>query len=211
MSTCHHSPPSSRASFSSNFTPMPTFLKTPTFSLRTCPASTSIVQLLLRPMLRTTSPPPRYSWHAPRAHPRDTVMARGIAPLRLYPCWSQSPVACLSKPSRHPHVSVLLVLPVHSLGRSRYPSGYAVEWFSVTGTEPDAGTDLWVAELDLDGGSPRSLDTIDVKTTFRSAYLIPVFGERPVPPYMRFSDSLDSCRAYYANRYADRHAHEGIF
>ena len=86
-----------------------------------------------------------------------------------------------------------------------------VEWFSATDTEPDAETGLWVVEPDLDTNGSRVLDIIDVKTIFRSAHLIPVFGEQPVPPYMKFSDSLDSYRAYYVNRYADHHAHEEIF
>ncbi|KAI1782777.1 hypothetical protein LXA43DRAFT_1137866, partial [Ganoderma leucocontextum] len=86
-----------------------------------------------------------------------------------------------------------------------------VEWFSAVDNEPDEETGLWVVEPDLDIDGARVLDVIDVKTIFRSAHLIPVFGEHPVPPYMKFSDSLDSYRAYYVNRYADHHAHEEIF
>ncbi|KAM5535294.1 hypothetical protein V8D89_010979 [Ganoderma adspersum] len=86
-----------------------------------------------------------------------------------------------------------------------------VEWFSAVGDEPDEETGLWVAEPDLDVDGAHVLDVIDARTIFRSVHLIPVFGEQPVPPYMKFSDALDSYRAYYVNRYADHHAHEEIF
>lgn len=86
-----------------------------------------------------------------------------------------------------------------------------VEWFSATSDEPDEETGLWVVEPDLDADGARVLDIIDAPTVFRSAHLIPAFGEQPVPPYMKVLDTLDSYRAYYVNRYADHHAHEGIF
>ncbi|KAI1790338.1 hypothetical protein LXA43DRAFT_1083303 [Ganoderma leucocontextum] len=81
-----------------------------------------------------------------------------------------------------------------------------VEWFSATDSEPDEETGLWVVEPDLDANGARLLDVIDARTIFRSAHLIPVFGEHRVPPYMKFSDSLDSYHAYYVNRYLNLYA-----
>ena len=83
-----------------------------------------------------------------------------------------------------------------------------VKWFSATDNEPDTETGLWVVEPDLDTNGSHVLDVIDVKTIFWGTHLIPVFGEHPVPLYTKFSDSLDSYRAYYVNRYADHHAHD---
>lgn len=107
--------------------------------------------------------------------------------------------------------SFRLCIPSINAAELQDMSCAVVEWFSAVGDEPDEETGLWMVEPDLDVDGTRTLDMIDVKTIFRGAHLIPVFGEHPVPPYMKFSDTLDSYRAYYVNRYADHHTHEEIF
>ena len=57
----------------------------------------------------------------------------------------------------------------------------------------------------------RVLDVVHVDTILRSAHLLPVFGEDPVPPYLSYADALDSFQAYYVNRYIDHHAHFTVF
>ncbi|KAI0364939.1 hypothetical protein BV20DRAFT_1056861 [Pilatotrama ljubarskyi] len=86
-----------------------------------------------------------------------------------------------------------------------------VEWFSPVDDEPDGDTGLWEVEPDLDDDGSRILGVVHLETVLRSAHLIPVFGEDPVPLRLRSSDALDSFRAYYVNKYADHHAHEIAF
>ncbi|KAI0671174.1 hypothetical protein C8Q78DRAFT_1069813 [Trametes maxima] len=86
-----------------------------------------------------------------------------------------------------------------------------VEWFSPLGDVPDEETGLWMVQPDLDCDGKRELGVVHVETILRSAHLIPVFGDDPIPPYLTSHDSLDSFKAYYVNKYADHHAHEIAF
>ncbi|KAJ8495314.1 hypothetical protein ONZ51_g1758 [Trametes cubensis] len=86
-----------------------------------------------------------------------------------------------------------------------------IEWFSPVGEEPDDDTGMWVVEPDLDIDGQRELSIVHIETILRSAHLIPVFGDEPIPQYLTASDALDSFRAYYVNKYADHHAHTIAF
>ncbi|KAJ7213376.1 hypothetical protein GGX14DRAFT_534177 [Mycena pura] len=94
--------------------------------------------------------------------------------------------------------------------RVEYPCAL-VTWFSTTGDGPDANVGMWMVEPDLDDDGDRALDIIHIDTILRAAHLIPVFGEKFLPTDFNFTDSLDSFEAYYANRFADHHAHELVF
>ncbi|KAF8173558.1 hypothetical protein K438DRAFT_1610723, partial [Mycena galopus ATCC 62051] len=52
---------------------------------------------------------------------------------------------------------------------------------------------------------------ISIDSILRSAHLIPVFGKDYLPRRLKYSDSLDSFKAYYINKYADHHSHEIAF
>ncbi|KAI0669674.1 hypothetical protein C8Q78DRAFT_1070741 [Trametes maxima] len=86
-----------------------------------------------------------------------------------------------------------------------------VEWFSLIGDEPDEETGLWMVQPDLDSDGRRVLGVVHIETILRSAHLIPVFGDDPIPPYLKSHNALDSFQAYYVNKYADHHAHEIAF
>ncbi|KAK7001906.1 hypothetical protein R3P38DRAFT_3283720 [Favolaschia claudopus] len=86
-----------------------------------------------------------------------------------------------------------------------------VTWFSTVGREPCEDTGLWMVEPDLDGRGRRIHDLISIDSILRSAHLIPVFGDTFLPRRFKHSDSLDSFKAYYINKYADHHSHEIAF
>ncbi|KAF7344723.1 hypothetical protein MVEN_01633000 [Mycena venus] len=87
----------------------------------------------------------------------------------------------------------------------------AVTWFSAIGDEPCPDTGMWMVEPDIDARGKRIVDLIHIDSVLRSAHLIPVFGEDYLPRRFKYSDSLDSFRAYYINKYADHHSHEIAF
>jgi hypothetical protein len=85
-----------------------------------------------------------------------------------------------------------------------------VTWFSTVGEEPDPTTGMWVVEPDTDWRGNRVMDVIHIGTILRNAHLIGVAGETRIGR-MHFSNSLDSFRAFYVNKYADHHSHEIAF
>ncbi|KAF8185759.1 hypothetical protein K438DRAFT_1596913, partial [Mycena galopus ATCC 62051] len=87
----------------------------------------------------------------------------------------------------------------------------AVTWFSAIGDEPCSDTGMWMVEPDLDTRRKRIVDLISIDSILCSAHLIPVFGEDYLPRRFKYSDSLDSFKAYYINKYADHHSHEIAF
>ncbi|KAI0821667.1 hypothetical protein BC628DRAFT_1412796 [Trametes gibbosa] len=96
-------------------------------------------------------------------------------------------------------------------GETEDVSCAVVEWVSPVGDDPDPDSGLWLVEPDLDADSARVLGIVDIETLLRSAHLIPAYGDDPIPPYLKSTDSLDAFRAYYVNKYADHHAHEIAF
>ncbi|KAG2745087.1 hypothetical protein P692DRAFT_20742616 [Suillus brevipes Sb2] len=63
--------------------------------------------------------------------------------------------------------------------------------------------------LDRQKNQVQTVEHLDV--IFRSAHLIPVFGDGPLPDDFHFSFSLDVFNSYYVNRYADHHTFEIVF
>ncbi|EGO01325.1 hypothetical protein SERLA73DRAFT_167426 [Serpula lacrymans var. lacrymans S7.3] len=82
-------------------------------------------------------------------------------------------------------------------------------WFSHILDEPDELTGLWKVQPDTnDDGSP-SLEIIHLDCIFRSAHLMPVFGDyghRFIPSDIDFTNSLDKFPTFYINKYIDHHA-----
>ncbi|KAJ7061324.1 hypothetical protein C8F01DRAFT_1210312 [Mycena amicta] len=86
-----------------------------------------------------------------------------------------------------------------------------VTWFSAIGERPCDDVGMWMVEPDLDGRGHRVLDIIHIDSIVRGAHLIPVFGDDLLPRRWKYTDSLDSFKAYYINKYADHHSHEIAF
>ena len=82
-----------------------------------------------------------------------------------------------------------------------------VRWFDLIADEPDDLTGMWMIAPSFIGES-ENLAVIHVDTIVRSAHLIPIFGQRPVPPFVSFYNSLDAFRGFYVNGFADHHAFE---
>ncbi|TFK51466.1 hypothetical protein OE88DRAFT_1735362 [Heliocybe sulcata] len=81
-----------------------------------------------------------------------------------------------------------------------------VHWFDWVGDSPDEDTGMWVIHKRRD--QDDSLAIISVDRILRAAHLIPVFGEREVNLDITETNSLDSYRLFYLNKYADHHAFE---
>ena len=54
----------------------------------------------------------------------------------------------------------------------------------------------------------QSVEHLDI--IFRSAHLIPVFGDGPLPTEFHYRDSLEAFTTYYVNKYADHHMFEVV-
>lgn len=91
-----------------------------------------------------------------------------------------------------------------------YPCVLA-EWFSAVQNTPDELTGMWIVEPDLDRDGQPMRTVVHIDTVFRGAHLIPVYGPNPIPSNMSASQSLDTFRAYYVNKFADHHSHEIAF
>ena len=82
--------------------------------------------------------------------------------------------------------------------------------FTRVGRAPDSVTGMWKVrpELDRYGNRVQSVEHLDV--IFRSAHLIPVFGDGPLPTEFHYRDSLEAFTTYYINKYADHHMFEVV-
>ncbi|KII89352.1 hypothetical protein PLICRDRAFT_109924 [Plicaturopsis crispa FD-325 SS-3] len=108
------------------------------------------------------------------------------------------------------HVLRVLLLFSFTFNDVVYPCAL-VEWFSLVGDVPDEDTGLWVVKPDLDHRGKRDVSVVHLDSILRSAHLIPVFGNRPIPIDFHHTYSLDSFDSFYVNKWADHHAHEIIF
>ncbi|KAF8548771.1 hypothetical protein OG21DRAFT_1559855 [Imleria badia] len=84
-----------------------------------------------------------------------------------------------------------------------------VHWFDHVIDEPDELTGMWmVSPSFLEDGS-HNLGVIHVDSIIRAAHLLPVFGDKPVPPpYVTFHNSLNIYQGFYVNCFADHYAFE---
>ena len=84
--------------------------------------------------------------------------------------------------------------------------------FHLTFTDPDPDNGLWVVEPTYDESGSRHMSVVHVDSIVRAAHLLPVFqGSSTLPPQLTFSQTLDSFRAFYINKYIDYHAFETMF
>ena len=52
---------------------------------------------------------------------------------------------------------------------------------------------------------------IHLDLVLHGAHLFPIFGEKFLPIYFDYLDSLDVFAGYYVNHFTDHHTHEIIF
>jgi hypothetical protein len=83
-----------------------------------------------------------------------------------------------------------------------------VHWFPCMGDSPDDHTGMWIVHPD-DGESPPSIIHLD--TVVRAVHLLPVFGPDRVSRTISFTDTLDTFKRFYVNKFADHHAFEIAF
>ncbi|KAH7911539.1 hypothetical protein BJ138DRAFT_1237425 [Hygrophoropsis aurantiaca] len=86
-----------------------------------------------------------------------------------------------------------------------------IDRFSRIGRHPDIVTGMWKVRPETNRTGKRVQSVIHLDTILRSAHLIPVFGDGPLPVDFHFSYSLDVFKSYYVNKYADHHSHEIAF
>jgi len=91
-----------------------------------------------------------------------------------------------------------------------YYSCALVRWFTRVADSPDDCTGMWVVEPD---DEERPFSIIHLDTVVRAAHLLPVFGSGTgqVPKTLSFTDTLDTFKTFYVNKFVDHHAFEIIF
>jgi hypothetical protein len=82
-----------------------------------------------------------------------------------------------------------------------------VHWFSVLGDEPDEDTGMWVVEPEVDADGSPVISVIHVDCIIRAAHLLGIFGTNTfIPKALQFSQSLDSFKKFYVNKFIDHNA-----
>ena len=83
-----------------------------------------------------------------------------------------------------------------------------VHWFDHVTDEPNELMGMWmVSPSFLEDGS-HNLAVIHVDSIIHAAHLLPIFGDKLVPPYISFHNSLSIYQGFYVNHFADHHAFE---
>ncbi len=108
------------------------------------------------------------------------------------------------------HAARVLLLFSFTCGGVSYPCAL-VRWFSPIADEPDDLTGMWVVEPDFNGDGSPSFGIMHLDAVLRAAHLLPVFGDAFLPANFHFSQSLDSYKSFYVNKFVDHHAHEIAF
>ena len=72
---------------------------------------------------------------------------------------------------------------------------------------------MWRVLPDYGAGGQHmtSIIQVHIDTILHLAHLIGVAGSQFLPRMFSFSDSLNSFRLFYVNKYADHHAHKILF
>jgi hypothetical protein len=86
-----------------------------------------------------------------------------------------------------------------------------VRWFTVIGDEPDVDTGMWIVKPEVDAGGSPVISVIHLDCVIRAVHLLDIFGTNTfLPNAFHFTQSLDSFRAFYINRFVDHHAFQMI-
>jgi hypothetical protein len=101
-------------------------------------------------------------------------------------------------------VHILLLFSFNFSGTT-YPCAL-VRWFTIMGDEPDEDTGMWIVQPEVNQDSLPGISMI----ILIAAHLIGVFGNTPIPKTLLFSQSLDSFKFFYVNKFIDHHAFKTI-
>jgi hypothetical protein len=82
-----------------------------------------------------------------------------------------------------------------------YPCAF-VQWFTLNDFDEDSG--MWVVQPEVSDGMPICL-VIHLDAIFRSAHLLPIYGNKPVPHIVFSYNSLDAFSSFYVNRFINYH------
>jgi hypothetical protein len=82
-----------------------------------------------------------------------------------------------------------------------------VQWFETIGDEPDRDTGMWMVKPEYIG-QKQSRSVIHLDCITRGTHLLPVFDEKFIPHDSHYSETLDTFRAFYVNKYIDHHTFE---
>lgn len=139
--------------------------------------------------------------------------------IRAVPSWRKGPsrydCAFLEKDPnlagfRGLHVVRILCFFRFRLNKTHFPCAL-VTWFSPIDDEPCEDIGMWVVEPDLDRNGDRVMSVIHIDCILRGAHLIGVSGKAKLPRRLTYSDSLDTFKAFYVNKYVDHQSHEIAF
>ena len=83
-----------------------------------------------------------------------------------------------------------------------------VRWFKHVAEEPDINTGMWVVKPDCNADGSPAVGVIHLDSVVRAAHLMPIFGDRFLPPNLIADHTLDVFQAFYINKYIDYHAFE---
>ncbi|EMD32852.1 hypothetical protein CERSUDRAFT_68528 [Gelatoporia subvermispora B] len=93
---------------------------------------------------------------------------------------------------------------------TRFPC-VLVHWYEFARETPDSQTGFWVVEPEYNENGDPNLAVLHLDTVLRGAHLMPYFGKTPVPRRVDHTNSLDTFKAFYVNKYADHHCFETVF
>lgn len=85
-----------------------------------------------------------------------------------------------------------------------------VHWFSTFGDQPDSDNGMWVVTPNY-FGMDWNVSVIHIDSIVRTAHLLPIFDQQPLPHTLNYTKTLDSFQGFYVNKYIDYHAYETAF
>ena len=86
-----------------------------------------------------------------------------------------------------------------------------VHWFVVIGDKPDEDTGMWVVQPEVDADNCPVISIIHLDCVIRAAHLLALFGTNtPIPRALHSSQTLDSFKSFYLNRFIDHNAFQII-
>jgi hypothetical protein len=182
----------------------PDSIQTPSeVPLRDCPSYTGKVHLHSSAAA---------TFHAPSDPSGIGGMRREI--IRATPLWRKSfprfDCVFLSRDPGHPAMQGMDVVRVicffsFTFHGIHYPCAF-VHWFTTISDGPDEDTGMWVVQPEMDPNSLPVVSVIHLDCVIRAAHLIGIFGGDFIPKGLHFSQSLDSFKKFYINRFIDHHA-----
>jgi hypothetical protein len=77
----------------------------------------------------------------------------------------------------------------------------------VIGDGLDEDTGMWVVQPEVDADGFPVMSMIHLDCVIRAAHLLPVFSsDIPLPRALHHSETLDSFKLFYINKFIDHHA-----